>query len=125
MKIGELAERSGVAPRLLRYYEEQGLLRPGRGENGYRDYPEAAVDRVAQIRGLIDAGLPTSIIRDMLPCLDGPRALHPQSVDREMAARLRAERTRMDRRIGCLQRNRDAIDAYLEAAVVDEATRPA
>ena len=125
MKIGELAERSGVAPRLLRYYEEQGLLRPGRGENGYRDYPEAAVDRVAQIRGLIDAGLPTAIIRDMLPCLDGPRALHPQSVDAEMAARLRAERDRMDSRIGCLTRNREAIDAYLAAAVVDEPAQPA
>jgi DNA-binding transcriptional MerR regulator len=38
VRIGELAERSNVLPRLLRYYEEQGLLTPDRAPNGYRDY---------------------------------------------------------------------------------------
>jgi DNA-binding transcriptional MerR regulator len=53
MRIGELAERTGVPARLLRYYEEQGLLTPARAANGYRDYGEPLVDRVAQIRGLL------------------------------------------------------------------------
>ena len=62
MKIGELAERTGVSRRLLRYYEEQGLITPSRALNGYREYAESHVDVVLQITGLLDAGLPTRII---------------------------------------------------------------
>ncbi len=57
-----MAKRTNVSTRLLRYYEEQGLLTPGRTTNGYREYAEPLVDRVVQIRGLLDAGLPTRII---------------------------------------------------------------
>jgi DNA-binding transcriptional MerR regulator len=38
MLIGELSRRTGVGAHLLRYYEAQGLLEPGRGANGYREY---------------------------------------------------------------------------------------
>ncbi len=34
MRIGELAERTGASRRLLRYYEEQGLIQPSRRANG-------------------------------------------------------------------------------------------
>lgn len=44
MKIGDLAARTGVPPRMLRYSDQQGLLRPARGENGYRRYSEADVE---------------------------------------------------------------------------------
>ncbi len=50
MQIGELATRTEVPARLLRYYEDQGLLRPGRSANGYRDYEPDDVPRVLQIR---------------------------------------------------------------------------
>ncbi|MEU6192280.1 MerR family DNA-binding transcriptional regulator [Streptomyces sp. NPDC047061] len=43
MKIGELSHRTGVSTRLLRYYEQQGLLHPSRLPNGYRDFHEHAV----------------------------------------------------------------------------------
>ncbi|HLS46334.1 MAG TPA: MerR family DNA-binding transcriptional regulator, partial [Ornithinicoccus sp.] len=36
MKIGDVARRTGVAPRLIRYYEQQGLLAADRAANGYR-----------------------------------------------------------------------------------------
>jgi DNA-binding transcriptional MerR regulator len=42
MRIGELAERTGVSRRLLRSYEEQELLVPSRALNGYREYGEPA-----------------------------------------------------------------------------------
>ena len=45
MKIGELSERTNVPTRMLRYYEEQGLLSSERRSNGYRDYPETAATR--------------------------------------------------------------------------------
>ncbi|MFE2998985.1 MerR family transcriptional regulator [Nocardia sp. NPDC059246] len=66
--IGELSRATGVPARLLRYYEEQGLLVPHRDSNGYRSYPATAPDRVARIRELLDAGLPTRDIRELLPC---------------------------------------------------------
>jgi DNA-binding transcriptional MerR regulator len=117
MRIGELAERTGTPRRLLRYYEEQGLILPGRSPNGYRDYDERLVDRVMQIRGLLDAGLPTRIIKQILPCLDKPRAIHFTDATPEMIATLELERDRMTRRIECLTRNRNAIGDYLDAVL--------
>src|SRR5918995_2279894 len=76
VRIGELAERTSVPTRLLRYYEEQELLSPDRAANGYRDYAESLVDRVVQIRGLLEAGLPTKIIQQILPFLDNPTTIH-------------------------------------------------
>ncbi|MFK8849988.1 MerR family transcriptional regulator [Streptomyces sp. Ac-502] len=114
MRIGELAERTGTSRRLLRYYEEQRLLTPGRSGNGYRAYEEAHVGRVLQIKGLLDAGLPTRIIRQILPCLDGPRSIHFDDLTPEMTDVLEHEHDQLTRRIDCLTRNRDAIAGYLE-----------
>ncbi|MUL41063.1 MerR family transcriptional regulator [Streptomonospora sp. PA3] len=114
MRIGELAERTGTSRRLLRYYEEQGLIASKRCSNGYRDYDERFVDRVIQIRGLLDAGLPTRIIKQILPCLDKPRVIHFSDATPEMIATLERERDRMTERITYLTRNRDAVSDYLE-----------
>lgn len=115
MRIGELAQLTGVPTRLLRYYEEQELLAPDRAANGYRDYAESLVDRVTQIRGLLDAGLPTKIIKQILPCLDNPCTIHVTDATPELIVTLERERDQMDSRIRCLSRNRDAISAYLDA----------
>ena len=115
MRIGELSERTGTPRRLLRYYEEQGLIVAGRSANGYRDYDEYNVDRVLQIRGLLDAGLPTRIIKQILPCLDKPRIIYFPDATPEMIATLEHERDRMTERVQCLTRNRDAIAEYLNA----------
>ncbi|WP_217196047.1 MerR family transcriptional regulator [Streptomyces buecherae] len=68
MLIGELARRTGVSTRLLRYYEEQGLLRSERDSNGYRRYAPEAVERVRRVRELLATGLNTDAIRTVLPC---------------------------------------------------------
>ena len=117
MRIGELARRTGVAPRLLRYYEEQDLLHPGRDANGYRSFTAADVGRVQQIRGLLDSGLTTEIIRRILPFLDDPDdiRLPAQCLTPETAGLLESEAGRLTQRIDCLTRNRDAIRAYLAA----------
>jgi DNA-binding transcriptional MerR regulator len=115
MRIGELSARTGTPPRLLRYYEEQGLIAADRSANGYRDYDERFVDRVMQIRGLLDAGLPTRIIRQILPCLDKPRVIYFPDATPEMIATLERQRDRMTERINCLTRNRDAVSEYLDA----------
>lgn len=115
MKIGELAKRTHVSTRLLRYYEEEGLLTPDRAANGYRNYAEHLVDRVLHIRGLLDSGLPTRIIKQILPCLTEPRVIHLTDATPDMIATIEHERDQLDRRIRCLTKNRDALTAYLEA----------
>ncbi|HEX4357747.1 MAG TPA: MerR family transcriptional regulator [Pseudonocardia sp.] len=124
MRIGELAARTGVPTRLLRYYEEQGLLTPDRAANGYRDYAEELVDRVGQIRGLLGAGLPTKIIKQVLPCLANPCTIRVATAPAELIATLERERDQMEAKISCLTRNRDAISAYLDAARHAPTTRP-
>ncbi|WP_040795916.1 MerR family transcriptional regulator [Nocardia higoensis] len=114
MRIGELAQRTGTSRRLLRYYEEQGIIVPDRASNGYRDYDPRYVDRVRQIRGLLDAGLPIRIIKQILPCLDKPRSIHFPDATPEMLALLRTERDKLSERIAVLIRNRDAMSEYLD-----------
>ncbi|MGC2942185.1 MULTISPECIES: MerR family transcriptional regulator [unclassified Brevibacterium] len=71
LTIGETARRAGSSPRALRYYEEQGLLAPQRTGGGQRRYPPDSVERVLLYRRLIDAGLGTEVIRELLPCMNG------------------------------------------------------
>ncbi|MDV9192841.1 MerR family transcriptional regulator [Streptomyces sp. SR27] len=124
MRIGELSERTGTPRRLLRYYEEQGLIVADRQPNGYRVYDGSNVDRVMQIKGLLDAGLPTRIIKQILPCLNKPRIIHFPDATPEMLATLEDERDRMTERIRCLTRNRDAVAEYLDT-VREKLTSPA
>ncbi len=116
MKIGELSRKTGVSVRALRHYEEEGLIRPARGGNGYRDFGDGAVEAVRQIRGMIESGLPTRIIREILPYLDGPAALMPEVPCAYMLGEVERQRDLLDRRIRSLTGNRDALDAYLRAA---------
>ncbi|BBH19356.1 MerR family transcriptional regulator [Paenibacillus baekrokdamisoli] len=69
MKIGELSERTGVSVRSLRYYEQQGLLQPGRLTNGYRMYHTFAVEQVQTIQFYLSLGLSTEQIASFLNCV--------------------------------------------------------
>ncbi|WP_395244516.1 MerR family transcriptional regulator [Agromyces sp. MMS24-K17] len=118
MRIGDLAARTGVSARRLRYYEQQGLIASERRANGYRDYAEGSVERVEQVSGLIEAGVPTAVIADMIPCL--AQTSHPKApvIERTQADTLERRRAQLDARIDALIRNRDAIDAYLDRATI-------
>jgi DNA-binding transcriptional MerR regulator len=70
MKAGELAGKTGVSARALRYYEERGLLHPQRASSGQRIYEEQDVDRVNFFQLMYAAGLNSSIIAALLPCID-------------------------------------------------------
>lgn len=72
MRIGELAARTGVSVRSLRYYEEQGMLAPHRSLAGHRVYRTEDEAVVRQIRELFDAGFCSSVIQELLPSLIGP-----------------------------------------------------
>ena len=47
MNIGEVAERSGLPAKTIRYYEDIGLVRPQRSGNGYRAFRETDLHKLA------------------------------------------------------------------------------
>jgi len=73
MRIGELAERAGTSTRTLRYYEQHGLLRSRRTANGYRDYDEADLRLVREIRSLLEIGFNLEETRPFVDCLRSGR----------------------------------------------------
>lgn len=67
MTIGDLARRSGVPVKTLRYYSDEGLLPPAeRTRSGYRVYAEEAVLRLDLVRTLRDAGVGIAAIKAIL-----------------------------------------------------------
>lgn len=68
MKIGELSKISQISIRMLRYYEEEGLLFPKRSLSGYRQFEIEDIERVKLIRELNNAGLTLKVIRKIIPC---------------------------------------------------------
>lgn len=112
MKIGELASRTGVPPRMLRYYEQQGLITPSRADNGYRDYAEAQVERTQRVRSLIRTGVPTRLISAVLD-LEEPANGWTESCSREFAETLTRELRTIEEKIACLQTSRSTIREYL------------
>src|SRR5687768_3346908 len=115
MKIGELARRTGVSTRMLRYYEKQGLLQPERAGNGYRTFGEGDVERASTVASLVSSGLTTELVAVVLSMEDRPQDWTP-SCTRTFAEILAAELRSIDDKIACLGRSRAAVSAYLERA---------
>lgn len=68
MKIGELAQATGLAPSRIRFYEKIGLLqRVQREANGYRSYPAQAVTVLNLITSAQQAGFSLDELRSLLP----------------------------------------------------------
>ncbi|WP_029288351.1 MerR family transcriptional regulator [Cellulomonas sp. HZM] len=112
MQIGELARRTQVAPRLVRYYEQQGLLAPARSENGYRSYTEDHVERVTRIASLVQAGVPTRLVRVLMDAEDAA-ARDEETCPVAVAEQLAAELVGLESRLACLTRSRDTIRDFL------------
>ncbi|MXQ52608.1 MerR family transcriptional regulator [Shimazuella alba] len=68
MQISELAQKTGVSLRSLRYYEEKNLLNPIRLENGYRQYREIDIKQIQLIQLYLSMGLSTTEIADLFNC---------------------------------------------------------
>lgn len=112
MRIGELAARTGVSVRSLRYYEEQGLLTSARSTSGQRHYTDGEVERVDFIQRLYAAGLSSRTIVELLPCVDSPSEETSDAVLERMAE----ERDRLSEHITDLVRTREALDGLVAVA---------
>ena len=106
MRIGDLAAATGVSPRSLRYYEEQGLIRADRTPAGWRDFDDSTVDRVILIQHLYAAGIPSATIDELLPCLEAPPSERNGVLEDLLAAQvahLEFKRGEIDRELETLQ----------------------
>ena len=84
LRVSELAERAGVAPSTVRFYERAGLLSPARrAANGYRVFDESALDELAFISRAKGIGMSLEDIADLV-------ASWPAGECRSLQARLRA-----------------------------------
>lgn len=71
MRIGTVADRAGVGTKTVRYYESIGLLEPpARTESGYREYDDAAIERLRFIRDAQASGLTLAEIKSVLELKD-------------------------------------------------------
>jgi DNA-binding transcriptional MerR regulator len=111
VRIGELASRTGVSVRSLRYYEEQGLLTSTRSSSGQRHYTDDEVERVTFIQRLYAAGLSSRTIAELLPCVDSPSEENSDAALERMAQ----ERDRLSAHIADLIHTRDALDGLMAA----------
>jgi DNA-binding transcriptional MerR regulator len=112
MQISEAARVSAVSARSLRYYEDEGLITPGRCSNGFRDYCQSTIDTVLVIRELLESGLPVRLIKAVLPHLTD----EPETVCAEFLAEVQEHRDRLTARIAVLTAQQKALDAYLRQA---------
>ncbi|XVQ06584.1 MerR family transcriptional regulator [Spirillospora sp. CA-255316] len=116
MRIGELAARTGVSVRSLRYYEQQSLLAAERSPSGQRHYPGSAVDRVRLIQQLYAAGLSSKTIAELIPCVVDGR------VTPELLARLATQRDHIDKQIAGLTDTRNRLDSIITGATTNMLT---
>ncbi|MEU7155492.1 MerR family transcriptional regulator [Streptomyces chrestomyceticus] len=77
MRIGDAAAAAGMTARVLRYYEEHGLVIARRTPSGHRVYEPEDVRKLRTVRELLDAGLTVGDIRSFAPLLD---ALPPDGI---------------------------------------------
>jgi peroxiredoxin/DNA-binding transcriptional MerR regulator len=85
MTISELARRTGVTSKAVRYYESLGLITPDRLPNGYRVYDLDDVRLVQEIKSLHRLGIPMERTRPFLECLAAGR-LHSDECPSSLAS---------------------------------------
>lgn len=77
MNVGEAAQRSGLPSKTIRYYEDIGLIAPGRAGNGYRDYSADDIHRLAFLRRARGLGFSIEDCRQLMALYrDRSRASH-------------------------------------------------
>jgi DNA-binding transcriptional MerR regulator len=116
LQIGEVADRTSVTQRTLRFYEERGLLKPpSRMDGGFRLYSDDDVARVEQIKRMQSLlGLTLAEIKEMVEA---------EEVREELNATYRPDRPvderiqRVTKRIEVTQRQVDIISTKLDAMI--------
>jgi len=109
LTIGEVAERAGVAPSALRFYEREGLVASARSSGGQRRYQRDVLRRIAFVRAAQRVGLSLEEIKESLSSL--PNARTPNAAD--WARLSRSWKPLLDHRIAELERVRDRLSSCI------------
>jgi Cu(I)-responsive transcriptional regulator len=124
MNIGDASERSGLPAKTIRYYEDIGLLKPGRSENGYRDYSMSDVHRLKFLQRSRSLGFSVEECRQLLSLYGDT---HRESADVKAIAEVKL--AEIDRKIAELESLRETLrhlvrnchgDARPECPIIDE-----
>lgn len=110
LTIGQLAGATGVSAKTIRYYESIGLLpQPPRGENSYRRYGTADVNRLHLLRGIRLLGVPLSVAK---PLLVGASDARCADVQHELLVLVERRLRAIDQEIAELQQLRSDVEGY-------------
>jgi MerR family transcriptional regulator, gold-responsive activator of gol and ges genes len=116
MNIGEAAHQSGISAKMIRYYEETGLIPPAdRQASGYRDYSDAEVHELRFIRRARDLGFSVAEISELLG-LWRDRARRSSDVKAMASAQI----DRLRRKIDDLQAMVDTLQTLADACAGDD-----
>jgi len=117
-QIGEVASRTGVTQRALRFYEEKGLLQPPeRMEGGFRRYSDDDVTRIEFVKKLQDLlGFTLSEIKEMVDAEElRQQVIASRQLDPNPGLPARLERA--GRIIDALQRQLDVVERKADALI--------
>ena len=116
MNIGQASKASGVSAKMIRYYEEIGLIPPAaRSESGYREYGGNDVHRLRFIRRARDLGFP---VADIVALLGLWNDRSRQSADVKRLAQ--AHIAQLEDRIRHLRDMADSLHALIDCCAGDE-----
>ena len=107
LTVRDAAERLGVTPRTLKYYEERGLVSPARSEGRYRLYDEQDLQRFGRIMRLRSLGFSlqgiTEMLKRPLEPVEGKQRFSTESL-RQIDDAIAAQVDAVDARIQAMRR---------------------
>jgi MerR family transcriptional regulator, repressor of the yfmOP operon len=128
IRIGEVAERSGVTPRTIRYYEEIGLLTGGKRRKGeHRAYDENDIERLLELKRLRDLlNLSLEELKQLVEAEEARAALRRRfgetESDTERLRIVQAALPHVDTQLELVRRRKRELET-LEAELVDKRKR--
>jgi Cu(I)-responsive transcriptional regulator len=115
MNVGIAARRSGLPAKTIRYYEDIGLIRPARADNGYRDYSDDDLQRLGFLRRARGLGFSIEDCRQLMALYaDKSRASHDV---RELA---RSHVQAIEEKVRELEQMRATLETLIHACHGDE-----
>jgi DNA-binding transcriptional MerR regulator len=123
VRIGAVAERTGVTPRTIRYYEEIGLLPSAERRKGeHREYSESDVDRLSELKRLRDLlNLSLEELKELVEReearADIRRRFRASDSDAERVKLLDAALSHVERQLELVRRRRDELGKLADELV--------
>lgn len=114
MNVSHAGRRTGLPPKTIRYYEEIGLIAPDRAANGYRDYSEDDVHRLAFLARARKLGFSIEECRQLMELYrDKDRASH------DVKAIAKIHVSAIEDKIRDLEAMRDTLTRLVDACAGD------